>query len=849
MAPKKEETKKRKAEDKPEDEPAAKKEVSNDVEKDDKADSRPVTKATVGWNGADTTLNVVAAMDGKVLTAITEGGMQYLIAGARASLGMKAGRYMYEVRIIEALNPVESTQSSHGRTPQPRQLVRLGFSTSGSSLVLGDDADCVYFDSEGNFGSGKVKRKCAQNFSRDKVVGVLLNLDPSSPNANTVSLFSEGVRIAAPQPIPENLHGETLFPHISFRNVTIQVNMGKTLLKELPFKTRMIQGAAAPDVVESKSGLGKDGKCEVMLPVAMPDEGTFDWLDDFLKANPSYVELSDRKLQEWATSSGLVKPKAVGSSNDKPAFNYNIPSMDDGSLRRLVNSVAATVPRNYVVMEVKSNLVAEDRADILKRFSWGKFRRTAMVVMGEPSADFKEKSQERLLQEKQTRADNEWKVKKAQKEQQKALAKRQKELAEMRKKAEEQRKKMVEEALKKKAEEEAKKKAEEEAKKKAEAAKEAGEAEKEGDNSKMEVEKEEVKEEEKAEVKEEQKEETKEEEAKEEPEEEEDDGLGTEPPKVELTEEEEKVYFRPKVGMGDLTAAVLSKSYASFSIPEKSEGFDEIKFAWDPQGKSKEYLRKWMLETKAVTRIEDLQPSEHFTTKNAAWQKLYAEWQGKQKAFKAKPAAAKKKEESTGDEKKASDIFSIEDVSNMGDGEPLYANFGPEDWALLQIRMEVHLLQEYYKKDVDDPDRIAVPEAHLSFYYTKYFKKTLSPQVFGLKTIKELLELVKDTATISGEPAVLTSHVEDVDSAEIFAKFTEECRRDRKRRGDAGDETAKLKYTPPVLQAVGPVGTSQAVRPATPAVQGQAWAAARPAAVPGVKGAAWPSPAWKGKGW
>ncbi len=44
-----------------------------------------------------------SAMNDKMLMSLTEGGMQYLMAGARASVGMKAGRYMYEVKIIEAL--------------------------------------------------------------------------------------------------------------------------------------------------------------------------------------------------------------------------------------------------------------------------------------------------------------------------------------------------------------------------------------------------------------------------------------------------------------------------------------------------------------------------------------------------------------------------------------------------------------------------------------------------------------------------------------------------------------------------------------------------------------------------
>ena len=35
----------------------------------------------------------------------------------------------------------------------------------------------------------------------------------------------------------------------------------------------------------------QDGKYEVIFPVAVPDEGTFDWLDEFLEKNPEYVEL------------------------------------------------------------------------------------------------------------------------------------------------------------------------------------------------------------------------------------------------------------------------------------------------------------------------------------------------------------------------------------------------------------------------------------------------------------------------------------------------------------------------------------------------------------------------------
>ena len=34
-------------------------------------------------------------------------------------------------------------------------------------------------------------------------------------------------------------------------------------------------------------------------------------------------------------------------------------------------------------------------------------------------------------------------------------------------------------------------------------------------------------------------------------------------------------------------------------------------------------------------------------------------------------------------------------------------------------------------QDVDDPDRLDIPEVHISFYFTKYFKKTLNPQALS----------------------------------------------------------------------------------------------------------------------
>lgn len=741
-----EEDKKRK--DPPAVEEEASKKAKSDAEKevDDAVDKRPALNSEVCFYGVDTTLNVFSGMSNKVLMALTEGGMHHLLAGARANVGVKSGRYFFELKILESLSPAEAAQ---GRGPQPRQVLRLGFSTASSPLLLTDSEESAYFEADGFFVTGKTRLKKSHPISRENVIGILLNLDASSPLANTMSMFRDGIRVSDPQPLPENLKGKALFPHVTFRHISLQLNMGPSPLKALPFQCRMLQSAAKADV-EVSPDPSLAGKFEVLVPVGIPDEGTFDWLDGFLQKNPHYVELSDRKIQDWAARSGMPKPKVAGACNDKPSFTYNVPSMDDGSLQRVVKSTTPMVPRNYVVMEVKSNLVKEERMETLKRFNTPNFKKVALVVMGEPDIQFKQKSYTALLVEKQARLDTEWKAKKA-------AAKRQKELQEMRRKADEQRKKKLEEAKKK----------------------EEGETKDEETEMKdEEVKKEEVKQEK-----------------------DEDDGLGDEPPKAQLTDAEKKKVFRGAVN--DLAPTTLSKFLHQFTLPEKAEGFDEVKFLWDAAPKCKEYLRKWVLEAKRTTLIEHLQPAPEFTSKFMAWQKQQLEWQQKQNFWKAKP----KTDEAKALEVNASlDIFSVEDVNDIHEGEPLFAHFEAADWALLQLRYELYLLQDAFKKDVNDPDRSAIPEPHLSFYYQRYFKKQLSPGIFSLKNNTELLQMIKDVVILTGEPPVLTSQLgaESLESPDIFVKFTEEARRERKRRAEAGDETSTLRYTPPAANAPPP---------------------------------------------
>jgi len=234
-------------------------------EPDAPQDRRPALKEKICFATADTSSNVVPTMGGKVLTYPTDGGMSCVMASARAGVGQKAGRYMFEAKILQVTDPHQ------GQPASARIAARIGFSTSSSSLMIGEDVSSIYFDAQGFCIAAKKNIKVpASRFGKGQVVAVVLNLDDKSLNFNTIALFRDGVAVGDPVPLPEDLKGKQLFPHLSYCKVSVQVNFGPTALKELPFKCTLLQAAAAADVTvsrfverASKGGKGRMLKAEM----------------------------------------------------------------------------------------------------------------------------------------------------------------------------------------------------------------------------------------------------------------------------------------------------------------------------------------------------------------------------------------------------------------------------------------------------------------------------------------------------------------------------------------------------------------------------------------------------------
>merc|ERR1712187_717955 len=93
--------------------------------------------------------------------------------------------------------------------------------------------------------------------------------------------------------------------------------------------------------------------------------------------------------------------------------------------------------------------------------------------------------------------------------------------------------------------------------------------------------------------------------------------------------------------------------------PEKSEGFDEIRYVWQKAPACDEYLKKWIVERKLTERVEDLQPGQWFKDQLAEWTTVLAEWRRCQTDWqdpKRRQQMAKKKQDDKSKKRKAEEL-------------------------------------------------------------------------------------------------------------------------------------------------------------------------------------------------
>jgi len=151
----------------------------------------------------------------------------------------------------------------------------------------------------------------------------------------------------------------------------------------------------------------------------------------------------------------------------------------------------------------------------------------------------------------------------------------------------------------------------------------------------------------------------------------------------------------------------------------------------------------------------------------------------------------KKEKKTVPEEFDDKDLGECTDANDCGEGIPMYAKFEREDWILLEWSYELHLLAHGFKHDVDDPERPAIPEDHMGHYYNLYLGKNYNAKNLGCKDLAGVVELLPEAVTLSGGKLLAPALPEDAQIVQ-FVRFTEEARRDRTRRIEAGDESCIL---------------------------------------------------------
>jgi hypothetical protein len=589
----------------------------------------------------------------------------------------------------------------------------------------------------------------------------------------------------------------------------------------------MLGDAAAEDVKQTKVAPPKDGKYEIVTPVGLPNEGTFDFLDCsfYPKSKLAYTEISDRAIIKQMIASGLR-----GYTNDPRSFKVS--EFDSGKMMKAFKLLASTSKKNMVLMSVKNNLLQSERTADVKLFNAPWFVTKAVVAMGPPPTDFCKAVKGKVLEDMKAIVKKKVNVEKESFAREKALKEKKAEqdakLKNMAAMAEYKRKKAVYD-------------------KAVEDGKEAGD---------VPMEPEEV--------------------APTMPEVEEPDWAA----KLVVSEDEVKdITYRPRLPPGhndatgkstveDMPKEFVGRLFGKFSVPVSGavpevpdvrwfpegeeakviedgapEGFSAVEFAWAPKAKAEEYVSNFKKGRKVQDKYLELKPSpyckevlEKWSLKKVEMRRITSEYMLAKKKRAAKKAEAKteeapteektetngevkadsaeekKEEEKKAEEKKEEkkqpevdmtvdddapdvEVDVPEDVNSVdGKGTPLYKNFGPEDWLLAQLRFEMHHLVRAFTKDVTsvDSDRRGIIPSLVSHYYYVFFEKALHPATYGQESMEALLEYVQDTVDVKDD-VLVTKKDEDMPDSHIV-RVTEEGRRDRTNRIAAGDESAKLKF-------------------------------------------------------
>ncbi|XP_068614340.1 heterogeneous nuclear ribonucleoprotein U-like protein 2 [Brachionichthys hirsutus] len=287
-----------------------------------------------------------------------------LWSGCRLTHGMRQGGAGFEVRLERKL--------STARLEEEKEVcargVRVGWSTTTASLLLGEDEFSFAYDGRGKKVSGGREEAFGEPLSVGDIIGCYASF--STDGAVDLSFHKNGrpmgVAFSLDAPVPP---GRVLFPHVICKDCAVRVHLDPTAPPWYPSPEGFTPLAALPAGQVERSTLAPTPRadCEVLVLVGLPGSGKSRWARTLMKQHPEkrYRLLGTEELLACMMGGGQRECRLQQASR---------------CLTHLIN-IAAQTPGKYILDQC--NILVSAQQYKLRQFAG--FRRQVVVIF--PSAE------------------------------------------------------------------------------------------------------------------------------------------------------------------------------------------------------------------------------------------------------------------------------------------------------------------------------------------------------------------------------------------------------------------------------------------------------------------------------
>eukprot|EP00252_Welwitschia_mirabilis_P015978 TRINITY_DN3541_c0_g1_i1.p1 TRINITY_DN3541_c0_g1~~TRINITY_DN3541_c0_g1_i1.p1 ORF type:complete len:750 (-),score=172.85 TRINITY_DN3541_c0_g1_i1:269-2518(-) len=347
----------------------------------------------VQLNRADCNLDFDIDFNGLEGQALHENGFAYCWSGARATVGIRGGKYCFACKVV-----ANQSVDMEDTPPDQQHVCRVGISRGDENVGnLGETEHSLGFGGTGKFSTAGKFVDYGSKYSVGDTILCCVNLEVKPlaeisfmKNGNNLGIakkFDSGPKGFGiiDTPIKDRAWESALFPHVLLKNVVVRLQFSPEdgLIPPEGFKP---WSAAFQD---GNAILGpqfaKKNECEVLMMVGLPAAGKTTWAEKWAKEHPEkrYMVLGTNLALDQMKVPGLLRKHNYGERFDK------LMNRATGIFNTLLGRAAKTL-RNYILDQ--TNVYKSARKRKLRPFV--DFKKIAVCIFPPPE-ELKERAKKR----------------------------------------------------------------------------------------------------------------------------------------------------------------------------------------------------------------------------------------------------------------------------------------------------------------------------------------------------------------------------------------------------------------------------------------------------------------------